>query len=469
MDEELNKNTFETTGLWFLPELPDQKSYGKLRIKNNKIELELLGGLQDLILLRDKTRVVVDGYNEPEYTTVLGQTSEGYVVLKKNHFGKSMSFKGGFTTTSETFSRAIVSEENILENHEKIEFQEIELKFIRLKDFIGESKITTAYRTDDKKIIGFEAIADVKDFIFKEYTSAQFNFKFGAEYKYRPLDSDPIKNHVSIQEIPVVSINSIGSSINVDSAIDLLFSLRNFIAFALRDAIYPLSLVGVNKSSGESKVKSKTRIYFADREYPQITKSDNYNTLLSLKKLDKFGETFEQWQDSEEKFKVIHNNFFGKMYNKNQYWENQFLSLVTAIETYINLTLKTSIVSEKNKEIINDISDAEKHLDGVANMQIQEFLKGRLNNFKSDTSLKMKFSKFIETLPSNLKTNINSNDLEVILKLRHSIAHGGITQKLIKKAFERKILRKLNYVVEYTLLKTIGFSNSDIDELITII
>lgn len=463
---------FETSGYFFLPKLKKQKQYGTLSIDGNNIRLKLINELPDLVLVKDKVRNILPRNNEPEYSTVFGLTADGCIRLKKQHFGRSVRWGfSGFHPTEESFSIALVSEENINQGKKEPKFKRVKFKIIRSKDFINISNISGGITTKEDNFTEFSMKAELSKALLFEFTSNIYKIRFEAEYNFSLQTDNPEKNHMPIEERPVITIEKTRGYLSVEEILELVFSFRNLIAFALRDSVYPTEINAFNeavpKEPNTKKEILKTKMFIHDKNYKEITKSNRFYHLFNLQDLqDNMGKYFGAWQKSRKKYRVLHDNFFGNLYNNNLYWENRVLSLISGIESYVDLELKTKIVTQKIKTQEKEIAEAEVILKTLPENEFSKYINGRVVDYRKNASLKQKFIALVELLPEKFKSTIDNKDIDIILDLRNAIAHGGDAQKHVEIGIDKDILEKLEKLAEFCLLRSMMLPNEKIEQFL---
>jgi hypothetical protein len=463
-----------TKGYFFLSELPDKKCYGNLIIKGNDISLELLDGLADLELNQTGTRHVFAHGNKPEYQKVFGLTSEGSIVLLKNHFGRSMKFKY-LSETKESFFMAFVSEEDLTENQE-LEFEEINIKYIRLKDFVNIRSVNPSITYDEstKKPLEFTVRAELSKKAYFIVKTSKYKISFEPSFTYSLMTDDPISHKFPLNEFITLKVKKNSGKFNKDEVVDIVYSLRNFIGFALRDAIYPTEVICRNSANKEEieKLGKKyldTKVYFHEREYLPIEKSKNYDFLFLATDLgNDLGKYIEKWIDSQKKYPILHKNYFTYLYIDKAIWESIVLTLIIGIEDYIEKELKKEIIEEKNKVVNKDeIKAVKKQLTRLKDSKLKEFILEKIGYFSSDVSFVEKLSAIRKVLPEYLSQKLSDDDITLIKDIRNKIAHGNVPSDLYKKAENQEIVWKLVRINEICLMTSIGFNAEMINKFIS--
>jgi len=462
----MKDDLFKTTGIFSLPGKNTVKSYGDLKIAKH-IELNLLEALPDEVLEKQKTRIIKEKDNEPEYNFVIGNSPDGFIVLHKKHFGRNMKFKGDFNSTSEKFTYALISDQDFSQNLANISFETIEIKLIRTNDFIKKSNITGKIKSDsNNRLLSLSINFDLRNLILHSFETSEYKIAFLGQYKHNLRADDPIRNHYPAEETPIINISKKLGTFSVEEVNQIALSIRNFMAFALREPLFWVELIGINNCTVEREIiKAKTKLFFSGTYYEEITKSSR-RLLFNLKDTKRsLGKYFERWLNSEKQYKKLHNNFFRNVY-ATQYWESMFLSYVTGLEQYIDTEFKAQIVKKKNGKYKNEMKKIEPIISNLPNTTVGTYMKSKLGEFKSSVNLKMKLSSFRVVLPKNLKKYLTDDDIELIVKTRNTLAHEGVSTNLRKQILNSEILGKLHRMSEVCLLRSIGMPLQIIEEVI---
>lgn len=469
----MRNKEFKTTGKFYLPEYPDEQRYGELEISTNKIELSLSGGLKDLELQKTGKRVVYGKNDKPEYEKVSGQTLDGYATLLKNHFGRTQRWNSGLEYTKENFYLAIIGEKDFSDT-KTIEFEEMRVRFVRLHDFICKSTIQASYTTKNNKPEMVTVSADLKNITLLTFKTKNYVIRCEADHKFTARSDHPLKCHSPLEEYLYLRIAKKKGKFDMDEAMEVITTLRNFFSFALRDALYPVEIIirNVVPKKLKSSVKTnylKSQIFLSGRKYEEIEKAKNYNYLFNASDLgNSIGDVLQKWIDSRKNYEEVHNNFFSCVYKRDQYLESIFLMNVIAIENFAKIALKAKLLKRDKEPLIDEIKKMRDHIQKFSGKEeVKKFLLDRLKYFEEDLSLKQMLYGVQEILPKYLKDKVGERDIGEIVSLRSAIAHGGVTTDRLKRASDLDLFWKVIRIAEVCLMKTIDLTDDNIQKYIS--
>lgn len=459
----------KTKGNFYLPEEKGRKCYGNLVIKNNEIRLDLLNGLTDLEIKKTGRRNIFKRKNIPEYKEVLGMTVEGAVVLLKNHFGRLQHFNY-LTETSELFSMAFIGEEDFSEQ-EDLSFKELTIKYVRLKDFVNKTKITQTKEIEGSKRTKEDKVKIQADIDYKpllSFTSKEYTFTVEASYKlFSSNNNDPLKSVYSITEEPYIRIRKKRGKIDREEIIKIIYKLRDFLAFALRDSIYPTEVFGFNPSINDKKKKLKTGIFLAEQDHEGIKESNPFQFLFTSTQIgNDLSKYISKWLELSEEHPVFYENYINFLFSQDSGWEGVILKLILAIENYVDISLKRNLLKKKKKNISKkDIKQANTKIQEISQKDLSAFLLSKVGYFLTDISFKQKFGAIYAILPIHIQKRFNpEEDVILINRVRNAIAHGGMTKELYEEAEDQEILIKLRCICEFCLMKSIGIKEEIIEK-----
>lgn len=447
----MKNKSLKTKGLFYIPEYQDQKIYGELIIEDNSIKLELLGGLPDTVLLKDKKRNISVFNNEPEYKKVLGMTNEGSVVLLKNHFGRSQRFKF-LTETSEKFPVAFISEEDLTKNT-NLEFSEIIFSCALLNTFVGKSNISQQHELENNRYKKVTVDLDLScNSFFSCMIDAKYKFSFEPTYSFQLTGSGNLEyNDAPIKEFIKLVIRKKEKKICKDELLELVFRLKDFIAFGLDKPIYLTEVIGRNKALKKlalnTNIDSKylnTQIYIVEKDSDDAIQSVVYDHLFKLPMIEnEFSEYISNWLKIQEKYPVLYNNYFTTLYNQNVLFESAFLKLFIGTQDFF----------KKNKTLFEKIKLDDEEINFVST-----------NKEKGETTLKdLVIAR--KSLVNSLIKRISLEDVSMMKDIRNGIAHGGLTSADYDNIRNNFLFKKLLWINQHSLMKAIGFNDTLIEKI----
>ena len=239
---------------------------------------------------------------------------------------------------------------------------------------------------------------------------------------------------------------------------DYIRPIQNFLALATGEPITPSNVKGYFVHEGE---RYPTDISYQVSFSPESSYIKNPDRLLFRKNDIDFEKAIKNWIQHFADNQTLHNLYFGTRYNEDMFVENNFLSLVIALESYHNDLFPEYRLMKKEefKELINDIFES---IPDGANAKKR--IKGLLKSIGNEPSIKDKLKRVFEEYSDSIRSLIENEDqiLSNARDLRNDIAHGLSSEHDIDEMLG--LAGKLQVVIEIILLKEIGLSFEDITD-----
>jgi hypothetical protein len=180
--------------------------------------------------------------------------------------------------------------------------------------------------------------------------------------------------------------------------------------------------------------------------------------LFNLKLIkDEFNTILRKWFAKAEVLSPIFNLYFGMLYNSDMYLEQKFSNLIQAIESYHRRTrINTEIEPDEHRKRITSIIES-------IDTQYKEWLENRLT-YSNEPHLRRRLSELIDECGKLINISSSKKKKSFISKVcdtRNYFTHDDVslTDKSAKGIELLHICSKLKIILEFNLLKEIGFSN----------
>jgi len=460
------------TGVWWLPEAPDNKVSGTLSIvygdgiflelsesfnKDNDSDNELKAFNPTIILGKSTNNAEITLYNCYEivpYLDSIGMPTKLYceTAFIGVHFPKE----------------------------EDIKFIDLTFKCTYLDDWLKIAVVELEDVSKDEIIVKFKNPKPIKVKI------DDFTIAFKSKFQLGDLFGAKEDQFLNIEEIRVYPKKSIvispSNERHFTDFLKMISHLLRFISLGLNYPVYLQEIKGYSEVKRE-KVGKKTykydpiRIYHNvakfHQEFISLTETDFLFTCRDIK--DSLEKILQNWFKNSKLFERVYNAYFEMFYNKQVSLEHKFLGLIKALEIYhdhkrkVNDSNSFNVLSEDkwNKvknEIVklinnmlskNEASILIKNLDCLNRLSLQEKLKYLLNNCLG------KYLKEFNEVIDEFITDENEFIKRVVMieNMLSDFANENILyDKPIKKNELANVVLNLKRLLEICILRDLGFS-----------
>lgn len=434
-------DVLECTGLWWLPEKPENKIHGKLSFDvRNGATLGLDGALDE--------NPDTGSYHEIILGDSFGKriTLSGCVLRSFN----STLISGARKYTKSTFIVSVLYVGCHFAKRGDIKFSEASVRFSQLEDWLGERLFQ--YEDTETQDGLTEHIIRLTLPRTKEITLSKL--KISIWHGYSETIGDWLKPKLEA---------SVGISIEVDNEADvneffqMMYDLSNFLSLVTGNSISILELKGSKKSPGGSETidilyrkEALGKVFFSYPSFPIQYKdlSERLNVYL------------ENWFGLVKDVEPTYDLYFGTIFNQNLFPNHEFLSLAQALESYLsrrfdNNIMPSELFEELKKNAMKAISqNASKY---------QQYLEPKVNYDMNRKSFRTKLKRFFETYGDMLSCFLDDKDrfVQDVVDTRNYYTH--YPQKLEGKAVKIEELPFLSEKLRLTLV-TILLKETGIEE-----
>jgi len=317
---------FEYTGLWWLPENPDDKICGTLKFHPvEDANLELIGsfkGPKDLNV-----------FLQPNI--ILGITSNGKIItLYKCYEYQSHISMSGFTSSS--FIASVVFLGYHFEKEEDIIFDSLSLNYSHLEEWARITGFQFKIGTNSRNhLMKYEVKYNFPQKV--EVKLDDFNISF--DYNFTS-GGDRIKE-VNLKQTMFIKIEPYKPTHFDDYREDICYHIQNFLSLAVGRAVYPLIIKGKTKAcktelSGGRVMYNDIFIFYPTKDLSDLSKKLHpFDMLFSFRDIsDNFEKCLRNWFAKSKALQPVYDLYFGTLYNPSMYLQHEFLSLIQAMEAY---------------------------------------------------------------------------------------------------------------------------------------
>jgi hypothetical protein len=451
--EEKVKDAIEIKGIWWLPEVEDNKLPGILSFsQDNGAFLEIVGEL-----CTERTGQI----EQP--VIILGITQQSRpITLYKCIFSKGTYPLGGLGGGK--YRVQIIFEGVHFESEAEIKFNQLCGNYTDLDSWVDINGFTIELENTDEKFISK---------IRYEKPSSRFfdigdTFVVGINFSSHGPNISTVQNEITISQRAYLVVKSKTGDISFEN----LFAQLNIFCYLLQSAIqrvpYPITVFGFSHKNGQEKDRKepyypKINIYYEPIEALVIQKSKlPQEMLFTFKDLD--ANQIKTWFCSFEKFEIIIHLYRSLFYKDRLFIENRFLNIVWALESLHSILFdntylsKDEFTSQKNKALQCVPDD------------LQEWVEAALSgaNYKR---FRLKILELFSYKAGYFSECIKDYDIELFTRKVTNTRNKFVHHNEQKWAFQNNeellsAIGLMTMLFESYLLEIIGFSTDKVRELL---
>ncbi len=439
---------FTTFGYWWLPENPDHQLPGMLKYEvGEPIKLEMLGAFNE-----EWHKGNLAGNIE---TPILGIDSKGRAfTLFHCHYSMTLHFPGCPTTL---LTSQLAFDGVHFNNLEEAVFNNISVYFSYLYEWFEPPTKQLRYTFIDDKIhsisISYMPIpkiaVDIENNILIEVGV------------HANIPTVPARE-VSFSEAVFLVISK-GEKCGFYDLIKIIYQVKSFFKLAMQKRISILKLSGQTEKanyttdSGEKRYEEVKIYHYGIEKSSEAVKIEDI--LFSYKDIEsRFPKIIRKWLDLYEKIEPVL-NIHSVLMERETYIEHAFLDITQALETFHRQL-------RNNQEICDyQHQDRMEKILGSVPIEYKDWLQKKLTYSNEPTlnkRLKELFKEFFE-LFGNKKEFVRRVTLT-----RNNLTHPKIQkeQGCLSGIYLRLATEKLKLLLIVMLMKTVGFEETEIIELI---
>lgn len=437
------------SGVWWLPDTPEKKCYGILKIYYSKRSILELKGLfvKPENLSRFINPIFILGQGEDVGKITLFQSSEYECDLSNSSFYVDTIFIGSHFIKEEQLKFLNVSVEYLFLTNWVNPINTLKYKFYK-----GE-KLRISYKPLHSKVVYLPKTRLHFKLQIKTVLSGGMNFGAGSQVNYK--------------ENTVINIKSTTKRLHQFREFkSIILSIQDFFSFIFQTPSYLISIFGKPNLNKNILLNPSIQIYFPLRGEPDIDRGFDFrSTLFFYHEIsDKYQLILKNWFEKEEKLKPVYKLYLASLYNYDMYLEYKFLSLIQAIEAYHRIKYKGldkymqddeyKVVLDKLKEKLSNLLEKsfKKSLFTKLRYGNEYSLRKRFkilfsNNFVKIFKIsKPKLERFIERVVDTRNYLIHQdNELESITFHDNEFFHANL---ILKTLIEIHLLGELGFEVE---------------------
>ena len=433
----------EYSGIWWLPNNPQNKEACKLAFNNESgIALELIGALGDIYTFD----------NRKPHQLILGITGEGKQVTltKCSATGVSVGMPG-FSRESYKPSLCLIGAH--FDDPAKVLFDRLVVKYSYLSDWVQTSGFEIKRSLASHKI---EVSYFLPDDIEAKLSIGEVSVSFICNTTGDGIEKIHLNQSVQME---VIADQEYSFS---DLSYRYIRPLRNLLSLATTKPNTIIELFFFSKQAvfenGNGEMTQSPiqaffqQAYFREREERLLIPHSMLFTLHDM--IDDFRTVLERWFNLSNELDSVCNLFFGVQSRPELNLENKFLNVVQAVETYHRRRVKNEVLPKaehkrKKREVLRSVP-----------AEYQEWLKGLLA-YSNEPRLEHRIREILEKAHDAIAPVIIDKEsfARRVKDTRNYFTH--YDRRLLKRAARGEELfwltQKLSYLLQACLLLELGF------------
>ena len=451
---------FECMGIWWLPENPEKRLPGILKFTPDE------GGVLELIgSFKNKRLGEMNNLIDPEI--IVGVSSHGKNITLYKCLDKSFEVQPNFVLPELQFSSYYVNVIFIgvhFKKPEDVKFRSLYVHFSHLDEWIDASGFEIQNLLDKKEIT-----ISYKKPIFIQAVVGDYKITVESKVSYPTLSLG--KREVSIKQKSYIKIES-PKGISFYKYPKIMNHIQNFLTLGFMKPVYPMIIKGkteVNKKLIKDKpYYPAVEVYYELPDIPKVPKKlSSFDMLFTFKDISgRFEFFFKNWFEKADLLEPVYNLYFGPLYNPQMYLQNQFLSVIQAIETYHRRKFEGKYISDEDyKPIYNRFKEIINKLDIEASFK--DVLKSKLK-YGSEYSLRKRLKDLFEkyaVITQNFIKDKN-NFINIVVETRNYLTHyDKKLRDIANGGVLYNITEKLRTILQICLLDELGFDKEEIKSM----
>lgn len=447
------------SGIWWLPDNPEKKCYGILKIFYSKRSILELKGL--FFKSEDFNRFI-------NPTFILGIADDiGEITLYQSSTHE-ISLGNSYDLGNSSFDVDTIFMGSHFIKEEQLKFINLSAEYLFLTNWVNPintvkynyykgEKLRISYKPFNSKIVYLPKPRLGFKLQIKTVLSGGISFGAGSQVNYK--------------ENTMINIRPTTKRLHQFREFkNIILSLQDFFSFILQTPSYPITIYGKCNVDKNILLNPSIQIYFPLRGEPEIDREFDFRSTLFFYRevLDKYELIIKNWFEKEEKLKPVYNLYLASLYNYDMYLEYKFLSLIQAVEAYhrIKYEGQSKYLTDGEYEII--LNELKEKFSYIIEKPFKNILFEKLK-YGNEYSLRKRFKilfndNFVEIF-GVLKSKIK-NFIQKTVDTRNYLIHQDKKLKSVSFAGREFIDANiiLKTLIEVLLLNELGFTNEEIKQ-----
>lgn len=441
------ENEYVKTGYFWLPERDEKKIPGILTIKDGgNIQLELVG--------------LFDSFNDDEFNRIIGHIENDGLVTLENCFYTKKNVAFGGISKSKLYVHKVLSGV-AYDRNEVVTFNTLSFSVDCLDEWIGISGINVNHdRVYKTATISYAPPEN----IFYELDNGM---KLEICFEYT-LPGSPNTTEAKISQRVYFKLKS-EELRPLDDFTEIAYKLTNFLCFAIDTtvALKSLSATSTEKQRDVGNGREypiPVKIFYRSIPFIEKVPSKNWHGMLFTYRTIESNaqDVFNNWLRAYETMAPALSLYFSTKNGAQKYLDGKFLALAQGLETYHRRTSDEQLMdSLEFQDLVSTILKTcpEQHV---------AWLNGRLMH-GNEINLGKRLKRIVEPFKNKLGTSKERRKLlRKIVDTRNYLTHYSNSLKDSSASVDEllELCQKMEVIFQLHFLKTIGFSEKDIDSVV---
>lgn len=429
----------EYQGIWWLPDKPETKFSGILRIDPYKTAvLEVIDYSEDISKVLTLRR----------YDIILGKTLDGRDVTlstciethRKRHFP-------GFSRSSFNVGTAFIGAH--FPQKEDQRFKKLLVRYQNLDEWVGISGIHVDL--GEEVVIRYKTPKVIRIRPHEDWT---ISLEFQSQYPTISL----VQKEACVSQKTYVGIAS-SEMKPFREYLRMVLLIRDFISLGMGASTYPIEIKGITEDGTE------VQVFYPINIHSTSSTTSPFMPFTFKDIADRWEALLRNWFKNAELLKPVYNLYFGTLHNPHLYLEHQFLSIVQALESYHRRVYGGKYVSEEEYSIImNNLIEA---IPPDTPKDLRDRLKGYLK-YGNEFSLRKRLKEIVKECGGFLGDCLSESGkfIDDTVRIRNYLTHYDGSPPAIEVPELYRLALKLRLLVMVCLLNETGFGATDIDKIV---
>jgi len=432
----------EYQGIWWIPDKPEIKLSGTLRINPyENVVLEVVGYFEDI------TKVPI----LTQHDIILGKTVDGRDVTLSTCIETHRDWHfPGFSRSSFNIGTVFIGAH--FPRKEDQEFKKLFVSYQNLDEWVNISGFQIEHK--DELVIRYKSPEAIRVHPYEDWT---ISLEFQSQYPTISL----VQKEACVSQRTYVGIAS-SEMKPFEEYLRMVLLIRDFISLGIGVSTYPIEIKGITEHGTEVRVF-----------YPTLSAHSTAGTippfmLFTFKDIaDRWETLLRNWFKNARLLEPVYNLYFGTFHNPHLYLEHQFLSIVQALESYHRRVYGGKYVTDEEYNIIMN------HLVEAIPPGTPHNLRDRLKTYLkygNEFSLRKRLKEIVKDCGGFLEDYLGESDkfIDDTVNIRNYLTHydGDPPADMIKVPELYRLTLKLKLLVMVCLLKETGFETTDIDKIV---
>ena len=340
---------------------------------------------------------------------------------------------------------------------EDVKFSNLLVQYSYLNEWLGIHGFYPASSEDSDIVIRYKRPNSIRAAV-RDY---KINVLFGFETSYSIIEPE-----VNFKQKVFVEIKPLKNSLlSFDEYQEIVQSIQNFLSFALSKPVYPLDVGGKIHESEKRLVKIYCDLCNIEQPSKKLSLSGQSFSFREI--AGRFEKILNLWFEKYETLKPVYDLYLGALYNPQMYLENEFLSMVQALEAYHRRKFDGKYLSDDDySKVYSKLKNAIDNL--TVEKSFKESLKAKLK-YGNEYSLRKRLKDLLSKFRDITKEFIANEDdfISKVVATRNRLTH--LDKDLEDSAgseFLFEMTQKLRMILQMCILHELEFSEEEIKNVV---